>query len=84
VDLKTHLIQVAPRDRSGSTASDRFVDPQTCALCHLLMLYEAHADYVVTFDHHEDVSVLDSEINPQQISGFQIKTNNGSWTVRLC
>jgi hypothetical protein len=82
VDLKTRLIQIAPRDRSGATASDRFIYQQTWALCHLLLLHESNADYVITFDHHEDVSVLDSEIDPKQISGFQIKTNNGNWTVK--
>jgi hypothetical protein len=82
VDLKTRLIQIAPRDRSGATASDRFIYQQTWALCHLLLLHEANADYVITFDHHEDVSVLDSETDPKQISGFQIKTNNGNWTVK--
>lgn len=82
MDLKTRLIQIAPRDRSGATASDRFIYQQTWALCHLLLLHEANADYVITFDHHEDVSVLDSETDPKQISGFQIKTNNGNWTVK--
>jgi hypothetical protein len=48
----------------------------------LLLLHEENADYVITFDHHEDVSVLDSETDPKQISGFQIKTNNGNWTVK--
>jgi hypothetical protein len=55
---------------------------QTWALCHLLLLHEANADYVITFYHHEDVSVLDSETDPKQICGFQIKTNSGNWTVK--
>jgi hypothetical protein len=82
VDLKTRLIQIAPRDRSGATASDRFIYQQTWALCHLLLLHEANSDYVITFDHHEDVSVLDSETDPKQISGFQITTSKGNWTVK--
>ena len=82
MDFKQRLISSPPRDRSGPRSSDRFVYQQSWALCELLTLHESQSDYVVTFDHHEDVSVMNSEENPTEIRGFQIKTkDSGNWTI---
>jgi len=82
VDLKTRLLNTPPRDLSGATASDRFAYQRTWALCHLLELHISGQDYVVIFDHHEDVSVLDAEEQPTSLKGYQIKTkDNGGFTV---
>lgn len=82
MDLKSRLIQMPPRDLSGPLASDRFTYQQTWALCHLLDLHKSGNDYVVIFDHHEDVSVLDSEDQPTILNGYQIKTKEpGRYTV---
>lgn len=35
----------------------------------------------MTFDHHDDVTVLDSEMDPTSMSGFQIKTAGDNWTI---
>jgi hypothetical protein len=78
VDLKSRLVSMPPRDLSGATSSDRFSYQQHWALCHLLELHVSGQDYVVVFDHHEDVMVLDSESEPSSISGYQIKTKDGS------
>ena len=82
MDLKNRLIQTPPRDLSGSTASGRFSYQQTWALCHLMELHNSGNDYVVIFDHHEDVTTLDSEDQPTRINGYQVKTkDNGNFTV---
>ena len=82
VDLKSRLIQAPPRDLSGPLASDRFTYQQTWALCHLLGLHQSGNDYVVIFDHHEDVSTLDSEEQPTILIGYQIKTKDpGRYTI---
>jgi hypothetical protein len=81
VTFKDRLAQITPRDVSGSRSSDRFVYQQTWALCRLLLLHQAQADYVMTFDHHEDVTILDSENDPTSMSGFQIKTADSNWTI---
>ena len=44
-------------DLSGAMASDRFTYQHTWALCHLLELHISGQDYVVIFDHHEDVRI---------------------------
>jgi uncharacterized protein YaaR (DUF327 family) len=47
-----------------------------------LDLHKSGNDYVVIFDHHEDVSTLDSEDQPTIILGYQIKTKDpGHYTV---
>jgi hypothetical protein len=83
LDFKDKLVVIPPRDRSGPRSSDRFVFQQSWALCKLMALHEAQGDYVLTFDHHEDVTQIDSEQSPSQIKGFQIKTKqSGNWTIR--
>jgi hypothetical protein len=41
-----------------------------------LELHQSGNDYVVIFDHHEDVSTLDSEEQPTILIGDQIKTKD--------
>ncbi|HZQ20478.1 MAG TPA: DUF4297 domain-containing protein [Terriglobales bacterium] len=82
MSLRELLIHQMPRDTSGALASDRFEYQHNWALCRLLELHQTDADYVMTFDHHEDVTVLDSEEEPDTIQGFQIKTkSSGNWTI---
>lgn len=83
MDLKSRLISVPPRNLSGANASDRFAYQRTWALCHVMELHASGQDYVVIFDHHEDVSVLDSEDAPKSIKGYQIKTkDSGNFTLQ--
>lgn len=83
MDLKTRLISVPPRDLSGPTASDRFAYQRTWALCRVMELHASGEDYVVIFDHHEDVSILDSEDAPTALKGYQIKTKaSGNFTLQ--
>jgi len=82
LDLKSRLIQTPPRDLSGPLAAGRFSYQQTWALCHLLELHRSGNDYVVIFDHHEDVATLDSEDQPTKLIGYQIKTkDSGRYTI---
>lgn len=81
MNFKNRLATITPRDVSGSRSSDRFVYQQTWALCRLLELHGLPDDYVMTFDYHEDVSILDAEHEPTKISAFQIKTASDNWTI---
>jgi hypothetical protein len=82
MSLKDLLCDQKPRDTSGALSSDRFEYQRNWALCRLLLLHQQGGDYVMTFDHHEDVTILDSEEEPQYIQGFQIKTkSSGNWTI---
>jgi hypothetical protein len=82
MSLKDLIVHRMPRDTSGPLASDRFQYQHNWALCRLLEIHQKETDYVMTFDHHEDVTILNSEDAPDTIQGFQIKTKTaGNWTV---
>ncbi|MCW5555519.1 MAG: DUF4297 domain-containing protein [Verrucomicrobiae bacterium] len=54
------------------------------AFCLLLKLHRTGQDYLVLFDYHDDVVVLDSGANPTAIDFYQVKTKKGAhWTVKL-
>ena len=69
MSLKDLLVQDKPRDTSGALSSDRFAYQHNWALCRLLFMHQDKNDYVMTFDHHEDVTVLDSEDSPKSNPG---------------
>jgi hypothetical protein len=82
MSLKDLIVNRMPRDTSGPLASDRFLYQHNWALCRLLEIHQTETDYVITFDHHEDVTILNSEDTPDTIQGFQIKTKSaGNWTL---
>jgi len=79
--LEEQLVANLPRNRSGSLAADRFEFQRNWALCELLLLHVSGSDYMMTFDHHEDLAVLNAEANPTEYRAYQIKTKgDGSWT----
>jgi hypothetical protein len=46
-----------------------------------LELHQNGSDYLIVFDYHDDVLVLDSSTDPQRIDFYQIKTKtSGHWT----
>lgn len=79
--LKQRLLDIKPRETSGARAANRFDFQDDWALCTILALHEAGNDYVVVFDYHDDVIVLDSATDPQLILFYQIKTKKtGNWS----
>lgn len=49
-----------------------------------MKLHRTGQDYLVLFDYHDDVVVLDSSSNPTAIDFYQIKTKKtGNWTATL-
>ena len=78
--LKQQLLDIKPRETSGSTSANRFDYQDDWALCTVLTLHETGNDYVVVFDYHDDVVVLDSATDPQSVLFYQIKTKKtGNW-----
>lgn len=79
--LKELLISTKPREVSGSRSANRFDFQKSWALCRLLELHQSGKDYLLVFDYHDDVLVLNSCSDPTQIDFFQIKTRkSGHWT----
>jgi hypothetical protein len=78
------VFRIKPREVSGSRSSNRFDFQKSWALCLLLKLHRTGQDYLVLFDYHDDVVVLDSAANPTAIDFYQVKTKKGgNWTATL-
>ncbi|QLY81901.1 DUF4297 domain-containing protein [Clostridium intestinale] len=82
MSLKEELISKKPREKDGSRSSGRFDYQKDWALCKLLELHQHNDDYLLAFDFHDDIIVIDSEKNPNLIEFYQIKTKtSGNWTT---
>jgi Cap4 dsDNA endonuclease len=80
--LRSKLLSIPPRENSGSISSNRFDYQKDWALCKLLELHESRTDYLVVFEYHDDIIILDSVLNPTKLQTYQIKTKkSGSWTL---
>jgi len=83
-ELIDQIVQVRPREISGSSSSNRSDYQQSWAFCLLLKLHRTGQDYLVLFDYHDDVVVLDSSSNPTTVDFYQVKTKkSGHWTATL-
>lgn len=81
VTLTKNLLKPT-RERSGSMASNRFDYQKDWSLCKLLEVHESGKNYMLIFEHEEDLIILDSENIPKKIDFYQIKTkNSGEWRV---
>jgi len=70
------------RERSGSIASNRFSFQQNWSLCKLISMEQSGDDYVLIFEHDDDLMILDSEVDPKNIDFYQVKTKAlGNWKI---
>ncbi len=71
-----------PRENSGSRSANRFDYQKNWSLCELLSLHSKNNDYLMVFEHHEDVVVFNSLLSPSSAIFYQVKTKNpGNWTI---
>lgn len=76
------LIENPPLETSGARTSNSFTYQVNWALCHLLHLHLETKDYIVVFEQHEDVLVIDGNRAHDKAHFYQIKTTrSGNWTV---
>ena len=70
------------REKGGSIAANRTDYQQSWAFCLLLTLHENRNDYAVLLDFHDDVVVLDSATDAQEMDFYQVKSQEtGNWTI---
>lgn len=81
LNVKQALIENKIRENSGSISSGRFDYQKDWSICKLLEEHDQKRDYVLVFEFHEDLLILDSEKNPTKIRFYQIKTKSGNWTI---
>lgn len=82
IDIKKNIMQIRPRENSGSTSSNRFDFQKNWAICKILELHQKPDDYLLTLDYYDDIIIFDSSSDPKKISFFQVKTNKSpNWTL---
>lgn len=83
MELKSTIIQ-KPRETAGATSSSRFDYQKDWSICELLDYHNTKSDYLFVFDYQEDLMIMDSEHEPQQVSFYQIKgkANKSYWTLK--
>ena len=75
------LVKERVRDVGGPIAENRLEYQLNWGLKKLLKLQEKGEPYTIIFDLHDDILVLDSDINPTSIDFYQVKTTSkGHWT----
>lgn len=80
--IKDKLISNKPREIAGSRTRNRYNFQINWSLYQLLDMHESQNDYLFIFDYHEDLLIMESESNPQQINFYQIKGKRGKqWTL---
>ncbi|MCT3768994.1 DUF4297 domain-containing protein [Elizabethkingia anophelis] len=84
MSLKQKFKKVIPRENAGSMASNRFDFQKNWAICKLIeLLTNTSSDFLLAFEYHEDIIILDSSIDPNQIDFFQVKTKDrGTYSLR--
>lgn len=68
-------------ENSGARTGDRYNYQWSWCLRKLLDLENNNSDYVMIFEHHDDVLICDSEKTDTKVDFYQIKTKpNNLWT----
>lgn len=82
LSLTEKIVKTKPREKSGSVSSSRFDYQKDWSLCKLIDTHRSGLDYIVIFDWHEDLLIMDNETRPNSITFYQIKgKKSGNWTV---
>ena len=81
-DVLSQFSSFKPRETAGSSSSNRFDYQKNWSICHFLNLHETGKDFLIIFDHHEDIVTFNHSLKPDSACFYQIKSKkSGSWTV---
>ena len=84
MQLKEKIVNIRPREKSGSISGSRFDFQKDWSICQLIQQHESSSDYLIIFDWHEDLIIMDSEYNPNKVAFYQIKgKQSGNWTITM-
>lgn len=82
MSLRNAIISERPRETSGSKSANRFDFQKDWAICKAIDLQLAEQNYVLILDFHDDILIIDSDIDPQNLEFYQVKSKKkGNWTV---
>lgn len=81
--IQSDLIKVPQTETAGSRSPARFAYQRNWALAELIEYHLEGKDYVFAFEFHDDILILDSEVNPSNLQFVQVKTKTTGqkWTV---
>lgn len=81
--IQSDLITVPQTETAGSRSPARFAYQRNWALAELIEYHLEGKDYVFAFEFHDDILILDSEINPSNLQFVQVKTKTTGqkWSV---
>lgn len=81
-DFLDDFSEQRPRESSGASSSNRFDYQKDWAFCELINLQLEGEDYLMVFEHHEDIVVLNSELSPSSAKFYQVKSKkSNNWTI---
>ena len=81
-DFANKFIECKPSNTSGAIAHAGFTYQVYWALDRAIDNYKTGYNYAIVFDYHEDVVLLNDDINPTKGQFFQVKTkDNGVWKL---
>lgn len=81
-DLLVTFSEKKPRETAGARSANRFDYQKNWSFCELLTLHSNSKDYIMVFEHHEDVVVFNSQHKPSSAIFYQVKTkSDGNWTL---
>lgn len=72
------IVAKKPRENAGPMAGNRFAYQLDWGLKRLLELEEEGKPYTVIFDYQDDILILDSDVDPQYIDFYQVKTSTAA------
>ncbi len=73
------MIEFAPDDNSGSSSSNRYAYQKNWALYKMLELEQLGRDYMIVMDYHDDVVIIDTSIEGNNIDFYQVKTKKENY-----
>ena len=71
-DFLESFVKKPVRESSGSRSSNRFDYQKNWSLCELLELHSRNSEYLMVFEHHEDIVVFDSQTTPLDAIFYQV------------
>lgn len=84
MNLIESILSSEPREESGSKTSRKYSFQHNLSLYLLLKKHNQANDYVYLFDYHDDLMVLDSSNDPNNIDFYQMKSKDtGTWNIGL-
>ena len=76
------LVKAVPMDNGGQFGGRGLSFQRDWAICHLLELHLNDNNYIVIFEHHDDVTVTSTDDSENLITFYQIKSKkSGNWSV---